>query len=153
MVVYFIFTGLSLAWLFLLFVGPYMLAHHNGFQFFIQIYYLLFSFVCHQKADRSFFAWGFQMPVCVRCFGIYLGIFIGSLIYPVFRKFDNTKIPKYKYLWFFLTPIFFDGICQTLNLYESPSLIRFLTGLISASALVFYALPLFNQIYFRIIKK
>ncbi len=39
--------------------------------------YFVGSLVCHQKPERSFHAWGAQMPVCARCTGIYLGAAIG----------------------------------------------------------------------------
>jgi len=31
------------------------------------------AWICHQHADRSFYLWAMQMPVCARCTGIYLG--------------------------------------------------------------------------------
>jgi uncharacterized membrane protein len=31
------------------------------------------SLVCHQLSNRSFHAWGAQMPVCARCTGLYIG--------------------------------------------------------------------------------
>ena len=86
------------------------------------------------------------MPVCVRCFGIYLGLIIGTLIYPLFKKLNNTEILNIKYLWIFLFPIIFDGLCQTFHLYPSPHYIRLITGILASGGLVFYALPLFNKI-------
>jgi uncharacterized membrane protein len=37
------------------------------------VVYGLGSFVCHQLSDRSFHVAGFQLPVCARCLGIYVG--------------------------------------------------------------------------------
>ena len=37
-------------------------------------------FICHQRADRSFFVRGRQMPVCARCTGLYAG---GTLAVPM----------------------------------------------------------------------
>jgi uncharacterized membrane protein len=34
--------------------------------------------VCHQRADRSFSAWGAALPVCARCTGLYVGAAIGA---------------------------------------------------------------------------
>ena len=150
MIVYFIFLILSISWLAILFVGPYFLAHGGKIGIMITLYYNIFSLICHQKPERSYFVWDYQMPVCVRCFGIYLGIVLGALIYPFFKKLNNTKIPKLKYLWFFITPIVFDGLCQTLNLYPSPHYVRLLTGITASTSLVFYTLPLFNGIYNRL---
>lgn len=35
--------------------------------------YLFGSFICHQKAERSFHLAAAQLPVCARCFGLYAG--------------------------------------------------------------------------------
>ena len=37
------------------------------------------SIVCHQRADRSFRAWGVKLPVCGRCAGLYAGALLGLL--------------------------------------------------------------------------
>ena len=149
MVVYFIFLALSLIWLLILFFGPYISSMGSEYSLLKDIYYLLFGIICHQKPERSYFVWGYQMPVCVRCFGIYLGIFIGTVIYPFFKGFSNVKIPKFKYLWFFLTPIIVDGLAQTFNLYYSPHYVRLSTGIFASTGLAFYFLPLINQIWHR----
>ncbi len=36
--------------------------------------------VCHQKPERSLHAFGGQIPVCARCFGLYLGGWVGLFI-------------------------------------------------------------------------
>ena len=41
------------------------------------VVYGLGSFVCHQLPDRSFHVAGFQLPVCARCLGIYVGASVG----------------------------------------------------------------------------
>ena len=37
------------------------------------------SLVCHQLSNRSFHAWGTQMPVCARCTGLYVGAAAAAL--------------------------------------------------------------------------
>jgi uncharacterized membrane protein len=37
------------------------------------------SLVCHQLSNRSFHAWGAQMPVCARCTGLYVGAAVAAL--------------------------------------------------------------------------
>lgn len=39
-----------------------------------------FALVCHQHAERSFFALGGAVAVCARCLGIYLGAALGLLL-------------------------------------------------------------------------
>lgn len=40
--------------------------------------YGLGSFICHQIPERSFHLAGFQLPVCARCLGIYVGVAGGA---------------------------------------------------------------------------
>ena len=47
------------------------------------ITYLLGSFICHQRPERSFHLGVAQLPVCARCLGIYAGAALGSLVWVV----------------------------------------------------------------------
>jgi uncharacterized membrane protein len=38
------------------------------------------SRICHQRPERSFHLAGMQLPVCARCFGLYLSGAIGALL-------------------------------------------------------------------------
>ena len=38
------------------------------------------SFICHQLPERSFHIAGFQLPVCARCLGIYIGVSAGICV-------------------------------------------------------------------------
>jgi uncharacterized membrane protein len=42
------------------------------------IVYGVGSLVCHQIPERSFYLSGFQLPVCARCLGIYIGVAAGG---------------------------------------------------------------------------
>jgi uncharacterized membrane protein len=57
----------ALAWLCLL------LASASGPTSLSAVMYGVGSFICHQIPERSFHLWGFQLPVCARCLGIYAG--------------------------------------------------------------------------------
>lgn len=39
-----------------------------------------FQFQCHREDLRSFHVLGHALPVCVRCFGIYVGLGLGALV-------------------------------------------------------------------------
>ena len=39
-----------------------------------------FAWQCHREVGRTFLLFGQAMPVCSRCFGIYLGLGLGALI-------------------------------------------------------------------------
>jgi uncharacterized membrane protein len=71
------------AWLLLIVSAPYVVGHFprgtaawraGG------LVYLVGHAVCHQRADRSFHAWGIPLPVCGRCFGLYAGAALGALV-------------------------------------------------------------------------
>lgn len=41
--------------------------------------YAVSSRICHQRPERSFHLGGTQMPVCGRCFGLYLSAALGAV--------------------------------------------------------------------------
>lgn len=41
--------------------------------------YALGSLICHQRPDRSFHLAAAQLPVCARCFGLYVGAAAGAI--------------------------------------------------------------------------
>jgi uncharacterized membrane protein len=82
--------------------------------------------LCHQKADRSFFINGNEMPFCVRCTAIWLGITIG-LGFMIFYKINLDE--KFIILIIIgLFPIGIDGFGQLFGLWESYNIIRVITG-------------------------
>jgi uncharacterized membrane protein len=84
--------------------------------------------LCHQKAERSFFINGNQMPFCSRCTAIWLGLAIG-LGFIVFYKIKLDE--KFLFLIIIgIIPIGIDGVGQFFGLWESTNIIRLLTGLL-----------------------
>jgi uncharacterized membrane protein len=43
------------------------------------VVYAFGALVCHQRPERSFYMGLAQLPVCARCYGIYLGAAFGAL--------------------------------------------------------------------------
>jgi len=85
--------------------------------------------LCHEKAERSFFINGNQMPFCSRCTSIWLGLTIG-LGFMIFYKIALDQ------KFFFLivvgfVPLAIDGIGQLLNFWESTNITRLITGLLA----------------------
>jgi uncharacterized membrane protein len=54
--------------------------------------YGLGSFICHQLPERSFHLAGFQLPVCARCLGIYIGVSAGAA-YVWMRARNESLLP------------------------------------------------------------
>jgi hypothetical protein len=42
--------------------------------------YSLASLICHQRPERSFAAFGVQLPVCARCVGLYTGAAVAAVV-------------------------------------------------------------------------
>ena len=61
--------------------APYALSQHagGGVLVWATAVYVAGSFICHQRADRSFHPWGVKLPVCGRCAGLYAGGLLGLL--------------------------------------------------------------------------
>jgi len=83
--------------------------------------------MCHQKAERSFFINGNQMPFCSRCVAIFLGVTIGL----GFMIFYKIKLDE-KFLFLLIAsiaPMGIDGVGQLIGLWESTNITRVITGL------------------------
>ena len=84
--------------------------------------------LCHEKAERSFFINGNQMPFCSRCTAIWLGLAIG-LGFMVFYKINLDE--KFVFVLIVgVVPIGIDGVGQLFGLWESTNLTRVITGII-----------------------
>ena len=83
------FTAVTLAWLLVIVLTPALLArgaHGHAVTLVSAGAYVMGGVVCHQRPDRSFHPGGVQMPVCARCFGLYLGGGLGVLAAAGFRR-------------------------------------------------------------------
>ena len=115
---------------------------------FQRIIYYIGDVNCHQKASRSFFINGNQMPVCARDVGVFVGALVASYtsflfkvepesvlesffsILPRAKKWSSSK-KRVVFLLFLAAataPIAIDGFAQLLTPYESTNLTRVVTG-------------------------
>lgn len=87
---------------------------------------LFFSRVCHQDTARSLFLFGAPLAVCARCTLIYLGFFVGVLLYPLV----DSRMSKSFRLWFIpaLLPMLIDVGLEVTGLHPSTLLTRAATG-------------------------
>ena len=84
--------------------------------------------LCHQKAERSFFINGNQMPFCARCTAIWLGLAIGLAFMLLYKIELNGKFIFVIIIG--LLPVGIDGVGQLFGFWESTNLIRLITGLL-----------------------
>ena len=90
----------------------------------------IYSNVCHQNEFKTFNDLGFNLFVCARCTGIYLGILFISLFSLV--AFWKTEI-KLNLLYISLLLILSDVLFTTTGIYEYSKLISFITGVFFGS--------------------
>lgn len=81
------------------------------------------AFRCHQLPERSFFYKGMQFPVCARCTGVLLGMFLLGPIITIFT-FGNMYVSLG-----LLFIMIFDGFLQLKIKYNSNNFKRLITGL------------------------
>lgn len=87
------------------FAAPLLLA--NGYTGSANLIYRLYNYTCHQLPSRAYFIAGEQVCLCHRCIAIYGTIFLGGLVFALFRS-RLTPLSFRAYL-FFILPIGLDG--------------------------------------------
>ena len=139
-------AGLAFVILWVLLILTPPVAKANGFSGLSTPLYHFFGYLCHQIPDRSFFLAGEQFGVCSRCFGVYLGLVVGFLIYPLWRSVSDLEpLPKF-WLFLSLVPITIDWSLTILHIWDNTHLSRFLTGLILGIACATYIVPAIVEI-------
>ncbi|MEM3060570.1 MAG: DUF2085 domain-containing protein [Candidatus Anstonellales archaeon] len=90
---------------------------------------------------------GYKLPVCARDVGIYTGLLVGGLLFPLFGRVERKEIPPPWLFVILLMPMAIDGTSQLLTLYESSNIVRILTGLTAGVVVPFYLIPILNEFY------
>ena len=103
--------------------------------------YTFFSYICHQIPDRSLHIAGHQLGVCSRCFGVYFGVLAGVIVYPLWRRLDETEPLSRVWLFASLIPITVDWSLTVFGVWENTHLSRFVTGLILGFACATFIVP------------
>jgi uncharacterized membrane protein len=92
------------------------------------VLYFLFSRICHQIPDRSFHLLGYSLAVCHRCFGVYVGLFLGCFAdMPMMHR-----SPRHRRLWVLgaMAPLALDALAPVAGLWANSAFSRFSTGLL-----------------------
>jgi uncharacterized membrane protein len=101
--------------------------------------YGFFGFLCHQRADRSFFLGGEQIAVCERCLAMYSAFFLAGLLFAVVRGWLRPL--SMRMLAALSTPVAVDGLTQLGGLRESVWELRVVTGALFAIGIAWLVLP------------
>lgn len=116
-------SGLLLAGIFL---APYLHESRPAWSAFL---YQLFSSVCHQRPERSFFILGQPLAVCSRCLGFYSGFFLSLFFYPwlparLVSNLENRPV----IILVSAGPLTLDALGGLLGLWGTPAELRMVTG-------------------------
>jgi uncharacterized membrane protein len=130
---------IMLVWMGMIIGAP--IAAENGYSFFAFVIYRAFSNLCHQMPERSFHIFGHQFAVCARCTGIYSGLTLGFLIYPLFHSLRYAESPAR--IWLLLAPVptGIDFMLGYSGVWENTHLSRLLTGAVLGIGCAFFIVP------------
>lgn len=102
------------------------------------VLYTIFSPHCHQIPERCFHIAGHPLAVCARCLGVYLGFFLGALIYPWRRR---DALPSLAALAVFSLPMALDVAGNLFQFWTSPLGLRLAAGGVWGIVLPWYFIP------------
>jgi uncharacterized membrane protein len=117
----------------MIFAAP-ILAAHTKYPTLTAVLYLFFSPICHQIPERSFSLLGRTLTVCHRCAGIYLGLFLGSLI-PFDSRLPASPLARRIWILGATAPLLLDVALPSFGVWTNGSVTRFTTGLIFGAML------------------
>ena len=120
-------TGVALMWLMLIVMSPVALASGRLSTLTMAVYHAG-SLVCHQRPERSFHLAGAQLPVCARCFGLYLSGAVGLLVASR-RRGSISGATSRLLLAMAALPIAVTVALEWLGLIHTTNIVRMLTGL------------------------
>lgn len=123
----------------LIIVTPLAKAH--GYGSFAGSVYNTFSYVCHQIPERSFHLAGHKFAVCSRCTGLYSGLALAALIYPLTRSLQRTETPRLVWLILSTVPLAIDFVLGYFSIWTNTHLSRFVTGGVLGGVAMFFILP------------
>ncbi len=107
--------------------------------------YLFFRPICHQDPARSFWLAGVPLPVCARCFGIYLGAFLGLGAFGLMRGTTTRRPFPRSWLILGIAPLFADGTFNALRLFTTPEYLRASIGIVAGAVMAGASIPAVNQ--------
>jgi uncharacterized membrane protein len=97
--------------------------------------YAFGSLVCHQRPERSFHVGQAQVPVCARCYGLYVGAAVGALVGVMFSSaFTRIALPRTRtqirtILLASAAPTVITWTCEFAGLWTVSNVTRFIAAL------------------------
>lgn len=112
--------------------------------------YKFFGYICHQIDGRSFHIFEHAFAVCSRCFGVYFGLLVGFVIYPLLRPIEETEPLRRFWLFLAMIPIGIDWSLGVFGLWENTHLSRFATGAVLGTACGIFIVPALVEIFWHL---
>lgn len=124
----------------LIFAAPLLAARHHTLL--ALAVYQAFHTVCHQIPERSFLASNYALAVCARCTGIYVGLLIGVVCYPLIKRtLVGAFAPARKWIIVAAAPISVDWFLGVTGIWANTHTSRFLTGALFGFVAAMYLVP------------
>ena len=111
--------------------------------------------ICHRIGERSFSAFGRQLPMCARCTGIYLGVMLGLFVTIASGRARAARFASWRVngmLGLFVLLMGLDGLNSFVSLipgvegiYHTTNALRVTTGVFCGFTIINLVLPSFNQ--------
>jgi uncharacterized membrane protein len=120
-------TCAAVTWVALLLTAPVALSRGRLPAFTLAVYQAG-SLVCHQRPERSFHLAGGQLPVCARCFGLYLSGAVGLTLASRSRRALSARAAR-ALLALASLPIATTVALEWLGIIQTSNVQRLLTGL------------------------
>ena len=99
--------------------------------------YRFYSVVCHQFYSRSFIIHNDPVAVCIRCTSIYFGFLSVLIIVRILPQIRSKNFNTIIVLTISSLPMCIDGIASLLNIQESTTMSRIITGSIFGIGMAF----------------
>ncbi len=112
--------------------------------------YSFFSSVCHQDPTRSFSLLGHACAVCHRCAGIYVGLFLVSLIPDLAGEL--ILVPHRRRCWVACAtaPMLLDVFLPLAGFWTSTAISRFVTGWLFGAMLASLLKPALAELLWEV---
>ncbi len=137
--VYSVLLAGTLLWCGAIIAAP--LLHNGPWDGLSSFLYQFFHPICNQLDSHSFHIAGEKTAVCIRCTSIYFSFLACLIAYPLFRSLTNRVGAGRRWLAVAVAPMVVDVALSLLNIHQSTSLTRFLTGSFFGIIAVFIVVP------------
>jgi uncharacterized membrane protein len=133
----------AVVWCALLFAAPICVSAGGSWGAAGETIYSGFHRICHQLDARSLHVHGLPLAACSRCSAIYLAFLAGMVVYPILKPLNVAATPSRTTLVLALVPMLIDVALAMLDISESTTVTRIVTGAWFGLMLPFVVLPVY----------